>query len=222
MTKAALEVTLPARVVGSLVQLREGQTHWRPDAQWESEDQIPRLGANFLRAPGGQSAASELPPWFENLLPERGSPLRSRLCELYGLRDGASFALLNALGRDLPGAVEVRPTAAPSDDGPAPSPTTPPDAEAETSSSFSALAGMQMKFSMSMVNDRLTLAARSKARSWIVKLSGLDYEHLAEVETATMTWAAKAGLRVPTHRTVPFESLVGIPDWFEHRAPRSP
>jgi serine/threonine-protein kinase HipA len=220
MPKEALEVTLPGRMVGKLIQLRSGQTQWQPDVDWESDGQIPRLGAHFLRAPGSHGASSELPSWFENLLPERGSPLRTRLCQLYEIREGASFALLNALGHDLPGAVEVRSKSPPSDEYTATSSGHLFDTEPKRlSSGFSALAGMQMKFSMSMLNERLTLAAQSETQSWIVKLSGLQFNQLAEVETATMTWAAGSGLRVPTHRTVPFESLVGIPEWFEHRAP---
>ncbi len=221
MSDRTLSISLPARVVGELVQQREGQTRWHPEPTWEAEGQVPRLGMDFLRTPGDRRASSELPAWFENLLPERDSPLRSRLCELHGLREGASFALLGALGEDLPGAVE----ASGASSGVTGRPRVRRRAAAaevpgeEVLSSFSALAGMQMKFSMSMVGDRLTLPARSSGLQWIVKLAGADYAELAEVETATMTWASKAGFPVPAHRTVPFAALHGIPDWFEHRRP---
>jgi serine/threonine-protein kinase HipA len=79
---------------------------------------------------------------------------------------------------------------------------------------------MQLKFSMSMVNDRLTLVAQSRGGQWIVKLPGPDYPELAEVETATMTWARQMGFDVPEHFTIPFDHLDGLPDgWAEGTAP---
>ncbi len=224
MSQPDLEVSLPARTVGGLKQRRGGLTQWTPEESWVREGQLPRLGLEFLRTPGIRTASSELPAWFENLLPERGSALRWRLCQHYGLREGASFPLLRVLGRDLPGAVQVRalPGALERAEGTAglqPITTAPGDAPPEDGPSFSALAGMQLKFSMSMENQRLSLPARSAMGSWIVKLPGREYDELAEVETATMTWAAKAGLSVPAHRTVPFDHLIGLPDWAERPAP---
>ncbi|MBK8015104.1 MAG: HipA domain-containing protein [Deltaproteobacteria bacterium] len=220
MSTRELIVRLPARVVGTIVQDTGGRTEWRPDTAWASDGQLPRLGVDFLRTPGPRKSGGELPAWFENLLPERDSTLRGRLCAFYGLPEGASFRLLTAMGRDLPGAVEARAGA----EG---TPRSHQDPVVETTSGiasdgrprFSALAGMQMKFSMSMVNERLTLAAVTGATHWIVKLPGPDFEDLPEVETATMRWAARAGLDVPAHRTVPFEALSGIPSWGLVEAP---
>ncbi len=185
---------------------------------------MPRLGLDFLRRLGPRSHASDLPAWFENLLPEKGSELRTRLCALYDLRDGQSFALLLALGRDLTGAVEVVDA---SEVGEASVPpnndewsTTHKDRDPGLlgiESGFAALAGMQLKFSMSMVNERLVLPARSGRSQWIVKLAGRDYDELAEVETATMTWARGAGFDVPNHFTVPFTQLDGIPTGWASR-----
>ncbi|MFO0756635.1 MAG: HipA domain-containing protein [Byssovorax sp.] len=79
---------------------------------------------------------------------------------------------------------------------------------------------MQLKFSMSMVNERLTLAARGRDGIWIVKIAGSEYDELAEVEAATMTWAKLAGFDVPQHFTVPFDHLDGIPPgWTDSFAP---
>ena len=211
-----LSVTLPARTVGDLEQDRGGLVVWRPDRTWIAEDQRPRLGLDFLRTPGERRVSSELPAWFENLLPEHGGRLRSRLCAHFGLREGASFALLRKLGTDLPGAVEAHAMQelANGHEG-----VDPHEGDGDGPSHFSALAGMQLKFTMSMIQDRLTLSARHEGRLWIVKLPGSDYEELAEVETATMRWAARAGFDVPTHRTEPFENLVGLPHWVEGGAP---
>jgi len=160
-------------------------------------------------------------PWFENLLPESGSELRRRLCAAHGLRDGQSFALLGALGRDLTGAVEVPSSAAP--EGDAGEDHYDADDARPTSlqliQHLSSLAGMQLKFSMSMVKERLTLPARSAGGQWIVKLPGMEYAELPAVEQATMTWAQRAGFDVPPHFIVPIDRLIGIPaGWIEEGA----
>lgn len=184
---------------------------------------MPRLGLDFLRRRGPRANASELPVWFENLLPERDSALRVRLAAAFGLREGQSFALLRCVGRDLLGAVETRtPDGGHSDgapDEPVDSKAAEPDPQV-LAARHSALTGMQIKFSMSMVNDRLTLSARGGGSAWIVKLTGTEYPELAEVERATMTWARQCGFDVPDLRVVAFETLEGIPSgWPETAAP---
>jgi serine/threonine-protein kinase HipA len=234
VTLKRLAVSLPGCSVGVLTQSREGLTQFRPDAEWEREQQ-PRLGLEFLRSPGTSMHASELPAWFDNLLPERGSELRARLCTLYSLRDGQSYALMRALGGDLIGAVEVREprlSPAPLGDGlsadedvgdasvPHPSEFETKAAQMNGVEHMSALTGIQLKFSMSMVNERLFLPARSGQTEWIIKIAGQDYDELAEVETATMTWARHAGFDVPPHAIVPVSHLEGIPPgWVERPAP---
>lgn len=203
------QVHLPGCVTGELTQNRQGKAIWTPDPAWEQRDQLPRLGFDFLRSPGPRIVhQDEVPPWFENLLPKRESPSRARLTSLFGLRGDQSFPLLMALGTELPGALDIRP--------PATAEGSPPDAEEALRPS--SLAGMQLKFSMSMVNERLTLGVRSRHREWIVKFPG-EYEELAEVETATMSWASQAGFEVPRHQTVPFDELEGIPDGWVNRTP---
>lgn len=67
---------------------------------------------------------------------------------------------------------------------------------------LSALAGMQLKFSMSMVNDRLVIPSQGAHGHWIVKFPGTNYPELPQVECATMTWAREAGFDVPEHFVV--------------------
>jgi serine/threonine-protein kinase HipA len=221
MKSKTLSVRLSGRHVGEIVQTRDGLTRWLPERAWEASGQHPRLGTDVLRNPGPRQQGTGLLPWFENLLPEPGSELRRRLCAAHGLRDGQSFALLGALGRDLTGAVEVASGAAPegdagedhhdADDG--------RPASLKLIQRLSSLAGMQLKFSMSMVKERLTLPARSVGGQWIVKLPGMEYAELPAVEQATMTWAARAGFDVPPHFVIEVERLVGIPaGWIEEGA----
>lgn len=230
MKDKTLSVRLPGRHVGELVQSREGLTRWLPDRAWEAEGQHPRLGTDFLRNPGPRQRGTGLLPWFENLLPEPGSELRRRLCAAHGLRDGQSFALLGALGRDLTGAVEVVSDAAPEGDageahlGDAGEAHLGAAEDAVPTSlkliqQLSSLAGMQLKFSMSMVKERLTLPARSAGSQWIVKLPGTEYAELPAIEHATMTWAQRAGFDVPPHFVVEVDRLIGIPaGWIDEGA----
>lgn len=222
MKEKTLSVRLPGRYVGDLVQGRDGLTRWLPERTWEEEGQHPRLGTDFLRNPGPRQQGTGLLPWFENLLPERESELRRRLCAAHGLRDGQSFALLGALGRDLTGAVEVVPDAAPKGDVSEGHIDAAEDAATATLKliqRLSSLAGMQLKFSMSMVKERLSLPARGVGGQWVVKLPGMEYADLPAIEQATMTWAQRAGFDVPPHFIVEVGRLDGIPaGWIEESA----
>jgi len=222
MIGKTLSVRLPGRHVGELIQTRDGLTRWIPERAWEAEGQHPRLGMDFLRNPGPRQQGTGLLPWFENLLPEPGSELRRRLCAAHGLRDGQSFALLGALGRDLTGAVEVASNVAPEGETGEDHLDRADDAQPaslQLIQRLSSLAGMQLKFSMSMVNERLTLPARSAGGQWIVKFPGTEYAELPAVEQATMTWAQHAGFDVPRHFVVEVERLIGIPaGWSEEGA----
>jgi serine/threonine-protein kinase HipA len=127
--------------------------------------------------------------------------------------------LLRAVGDDLIGAVEAkgsrwgRPSEPPGVDDETLEP-------AEHTGRLSALTGVQLKFSMSMVRDRLVLPARRGDGQWIVKFHGQEYEDLAEVEATTMTWARCAGFDVPEHLTVPYDRLDGLPTgWVTWDAP---
>lgn len=215
----ALIVRLSGRSVG-ILQSADGKVRWLPDERWEADGQYPRLGVEFLRRPGPRPGVPGLPNWFENLLPEKGSELRTRIAAAHGLRRGQSLAILRAVGRDLPGAVSVfsAGTEDSLDHGPE---IEVEEAEIEQLSfHFSALAGMQLKFSMSQENDRLVIPAQGQDGDWIVKFAGKDLAELPEIERATMSWAQKAGFDVPRHYTVPLDRLV-IPDWVRDRAPKA-
>lgn len=227
MSARRLRVSLSGLHVGTLLQNAEGRVQWLPDAAWEASGQKPRLGAEFLRHPGPRSGVPGLPHWFENLLPEADSELRHRLSALHGLRKGQSFRLLEALGSDLAGAVEVcseldgEATVGDSADAEDEAHADPERLRAGGSTPMSALAGMQLKFSMSMVHDRLVLPAHGRGGEWIVKFAGPTYVGLPEVECATMDWATAAGFDVPEHRTVDVHELVGIADWVGDSAPKA-
>jgi serine/threonine-protein kinase HipA len=139
-----------------------------------------------------------VPLWFENLLPEKGSPLRRVLAAVHGLREGQSFDLLRVLGGDLPGAVLVEPGGEPAL-GRASAPSAP---------RFS-LAGMQLKFSVVERGAGFALPAGGAAGTWIVKLA-TGLEELPAVELATMAWAKATGLPVPDCRLVRLADVEGL------------
>jgi serine/threonine-protein kinase HipA len=214
-TSDGLQVDLPGQHVGDLQRDRSGRVSWLPDAEWEALDQRPRLGIAFLRKPGPRHAGTGLPEWFENLLPEQGSALRQRLGAVHGLRDADSYGLLRAIGMDLTGAVEISPhdktTRQAGSSGKADG-SGDPDVESGLAERLRfSLAGMQLKLSMSMANDRLVLPTTGPKGQWIVKLPGRDFPELPEVEKATMSWAKAAGFDVPTHFTVGADQLEGVP-----------
>jgi serine/threonine-protein kinase HipA len=212
VSRARLEVRLPAGGIGALHRSAEGQTRWTPNPEWLAKGQSPRLGLGFLRDPAPRASGTGLPAWFENLLPEANSALRSRLARMNGLRSTDSFKLLAALGGDLPGAITVHggaPEDPPEDDEPAAAEAPAPERRLRFS-----LAGMQIKLSMAAAGERLAVPARDELGAWIVKLPGQGYEELPRVEHATMAWAAAAGHPVPNTRVVPICALDGVPgDW---------
>ncbi len=215
--RSPLEVSLPGRQVGDLTRSRSGSISWIPKPDWEAEGQRPRLGLVFLREPGPRASGTGLPAWFENLLPENGGALRQRLCAAHGVRESDGFSLLSAIGKDLSGAVEIAAAQGHARAVPIDHESDHELLGARVSDRLRfSLAGMQLKLSMSMANERLALGASGPSGQWIVKLPGDSYLDLPAVEQATMTWARNAGFDVPTHFTVPTSELIGVPDsWRE-------
>jgi serine/threonine-protein kinase HipA len=217
MKTKKLQVSLPGYSVGELTRNKDGLTRWTPNAFWEL-DQMPRLGIDFLRTRGVRQEGTELPSWFENLMPERGSTMRVRLCERYGLSEGQNFSLMKALGSSLIGAVEVFEYEEHRNED-LTMPLLDNNSTTKDPDQFSSLTGMQLKFSMSMTNERLAIAAHQGASQWIVKIAGKDFDELAEVENSTMNWARHSGFDIPDHQTIPHTKLDGIPDgWLETSA----
>lgn len=204
-----LQVRVSGALVGRLERDREGRCWFRPDPAWLEGGQRPALGLAFLARPDARMAGTGLPSWFENLLPPAGSALRATICAERGLRGTDSAALIRALGRDLPGAVEVVGEADEVEAG---------RVDGPLRVTFS-LAGMQLKFSMVEAKQRFALPARGQEGAWIVKLPGEEFPGLPEVELATMAWAEAAGLPVPERRLVPTAAIDGLSEALRARSP---
>lgn len=155
-----------------------------------------------------------LPPWFANLVPE--GALRDLLRQSLNLDTDADLPLLVAVGRDLPGAVEVLPAAIDAglfsdtarqegeNDTRGYAPHSP--VQTELALRFS-LPGVQMKFSVLREQEKITLPMHGQLGDWIVKLDSRRFPRLVENEFATMEWARAAGFQVPECEIAPVEVL---------------
>ncbi|MET8795679.1 HipA domain-containing protein [Nocardia sp. NPDC004568] len=196
-----------------------GTLHYsRGRSSFEYEDLDPGhpvLGLPFEYDPDIAShPVTGVPSWFANLLPERESALRRIYNRQLGRRDVPDFLLLIHLGNDLPGAVRVQA------EGNLPGFMTEALMEAHETGSkeligFS-LSGLQLKFSMKLRGEALTLPAPGELGDWIVKLPSNIYEHLPLNEFFTMSWAAAVGIDVPEHRLTPMHKVEDLPDEYRN------
>lgn len=154
-----------------------------------------------------------LPPFFSNLVPE--GALRDLLRRSLKMEEDTDLPTLAAVGRDLPGAVEVFPAEA---DAGLFAGVSEQNGENDTDESEEAgspedlglrfsLPGVQMKFSVLRESDKLTLPVYGQLGDWIVKLDSRRFTRLVENEYATMEWARAAGLQVPECQVAPLNVL---------------
>jgi serine/threonine-protein kinase HipA len=148
------------------------------------------------------------PPFFANLLPEEPTLLRSIVARQRRINKARDFPFLRALGADLPGAVIVRDLDALD------------EAEADAIGGDTpdgippvrfSLAGVQLKFSASMFDDRFHVTQNDGDEHWIVKMPTNAYPRLPENEFAMMSLARSIGLNVPRIELRDLDSVVGLP-----------
>ena len=203
-----LRVRLHGRAVGAVTRLPGEQYVFAFERAYEDDPERPTLSLHFADPLGRvltdlRPERGRLPPFFSNLLPE--GLLREYLAERAGIRPGDEYALLAALGADLPGAVVVEPAGAPlafgREAGQGPPRTM----------RFS-LPGMQLKFSARADRrKRLTIPVDGEGGSWIVKLSPRRLPRVAENEYAMMELARGAGIAAPEARLLPTAEIRGLP-----------
>ena len=211
-----LVVRLHGQDVGEIVRFSGGRIQFEFHPEYVAQRDRPTLSLSFLDdggevTGGGQYTDNgEVPGFFSNLLPE--GELRSYLAAKVGVPDTREFELLELLGGDLPGAVEVV-NEHPEEDrrpftrnSPARRASPPPDALR-----FS-LAGVQLKFSaVEKASGGLSLPARGMGGDWILKLPSLRYDDIPENEYSIMSLAGKVGIEVPETRLVPMHRVEGLP-----------
>jgi serine/threonine-protein kinase HipA len=206
----SFRVSLGEVVVGYLSEDDRGRVSFRFLDEYRQLSHRPVLSQSFEddleRIYRGKS--NELPPFFANLVQE--GPLRNLVETSLGISPGDDMALLEAVGRDLPGAVEI--VAAEGVEDPVENGFEELnegllEGEAEEGLLRFSLAGVQLKFSVLREAEKLTLPLHNQRGEWIVKLDSARFPHLVENEFAVLEWARGAGFEVPECYVQPSSSL---------------
>jgi serine/threonine-protein kinase HipA len=197
-------------VVGLLSEDVQGRVSFRFHEKYREWAHRPVLSQSFEddleRVYRGKRG--ELPAFFANLVPE--GPLRDLVGKSAGIDPGDDMALLEAVGRDLPGAVEVRISEgeeAPADSDAEDGAGGPADGEGEVEGLRFSLAGVQLKFSVLREAEKVTLPVQDQRGDWIVKLDSARFPQLVENELAVLEWARAAGFEVPECQALPASVL---------------
>ncbi|MEU4561440.1 HipA domain-containing protein [Actinoplanes sp. NPDC023936] len=205
-----LVVRLHDRRVGEIT-LDGNTARFTPDSAYSRTTGRPVLGQTFEDDPERvRSTHQRLTPWFSNLLPEKGGPLRDIVARQLGIHPEREFFMLAGLGHDLPGAVTVAPSE--------PWARLPEPHEAPPASEFPdgvrlkfSLAGIQLKLSLLKTHRGLTLPASGEGGDWIVKLPFHDFRKVPENEYSMMLWLKESGVDVPAIELFPAAEVQGVP-----------
>ncbi len=215
---SVLDVLLHDRRIGTLTQVGHDRNLFAFTQDYINDPQRPTLSLSFKDQFGNlitdiPPRQTALPPFFSNLLPE--GHMRDYLAARAGVKSQREFFLLWVLGRDLPGAIVVRPA-----DGEAwPDEDTEDEEQAahghEQALRFS-LAGVQFKFSAVMgATGGLTIPAQGVGGSWIVKLPSAKFDRVPENEFAMMSLAGAFGMDIPEIALYPVEQIDNLPEGME-------
>lgn len=213
---SVLNVELYNRSIGTLTRVAGDRSLFAFNEDYINDPDRPTLGLSFKDQFGElrtdfRPVQTRVMPFFSNLLPE--GHLRKYLAEQAGVNPEREFYLLWALGRDLPGAITIKP---------AEGEIWPPEAAnaegdgrpeyKENMLRFS-LAGVQLKFSaIESAAGGLTIPASGVGGDWIVKLPSREHAGVPENEFSMMRLAAMLGMDVPRIDLVDIESITNLPD----------
>ena len=214
-----LEVLLHGIPVGTISRFADDRTLFAFNKDYIEDAQRPTLGLGFKDA-HGQLITEQRPtrvkllPWFSNLLPE--GHMRTYLAQQAAIHPTREFFVLWVLGKDLPGAVTIRPADGhawpPPEDRHGDAADDRDDRRHDNALRFS-LAGVQLKFSaVSEATGGLTIPAEGVGGSWIVKLPSREFEGVAENEFSMMTLASRIGMDVPPIRLIDPASIRNLPE----------
>jgi serine/threonine-protein kinase HipA len=211
-----LNVRLYNQTIGTLTRLPGDRVLFGFTDDYIANRDRPTLSLSFKDAFGSlrfdtRPTQTRLPAFFSNLLPE--GPMRDYLAARAKTKPEREFFLMSVLGRDLPGALEIRPI-----DG---APLFDPDGNANVSSASEpdevvvmrfSLAGIQLKFSaIKDARGGLTVPADGAGGSWIVKLPSAKFPHVPENEFSMMELARRIGIDVPKTALVPIKQIANLP-----------
>jgi serine/threonine-protein kinase HipA len=214
-----LEVLLHGIPIGTITRFADDRTLFSFNESYIKDEQRPSLGLGFKDA-HGQLITDQKPtrvkllPYFSNLLPE--GHMRTYLAERAEIHPAREFFLLWVLGKDLPGAITIKPADGrawpPAEDRGGADDDDDDDHRHENALRFS-LAGVQLKFSaVNEAKGGLTIPAKGVGGSWIVKLPSREFEGVAENEFSMMTLASKIGMNVPPLQLIDPASIKNLPE----------
>jgi serine/threonine-protein kinase HipA len=191
------------------------RTRFSLDPDYREAANRPVLGLVFEDRPDKVHVATvRVAPWFSNLLPE--GRLRDWIAGERGVSRQREMELLAQVGHDLPGAVQVV------RDNPDLEESTwrhdsvwarEKDTDAAITSDFHSpgvrfsLAGVGMKFSMLLRNEKLTIPARGEGGDWIVKTPDTRFRDVPRNEYTMMSLASAVGIEVPDIKLVPRDQV---------------
>jgi serine/threonine-protein kinase HipA len=213
---SVLNVELYGETIGTLTRVAGDRSLFAFNEEYIENPDRPTLGLFFKDEFGElrtefRPVQKQVMPFFSNLLPE--GHLRKYLAEQAGVNAEREFFLLWALGRDLPGAITIKPA-----DGE----IWPPEAahvEGEDAPKSKdnmlrfSLAGVQLKFSaVESTSGGLTIPASGIGGDWIVKLPSREYIGVPENEFSMMRLASMLGIDVPRIDLVDINSIANLPD----------
>jgi len=202
-----LNVWWQRRLVGRLSQDRHGELGFVYSTEWLREgDDAHALSASLPRRAEAYSRR-ECGPFFSGLLPEEGQ--RDAVARLLGVSRGNDFALLDRLGGDVAGALELlppgaSPTSSSADEQPHPLeqeqlaalldalPMRPMLADEE--GLRLSLAGAQPKLPVVLVNGEIALPIPGQATTHILKPPITRFPDTVENEAFVMRLAQSIGL----------------------------
>ncbi len=214
---SVLDVLLHDNPIGTLTRLEGDRSIFAFNDSYVADENRFVLGLRF-KDPYGELITDfkirriSIMPFFSNLLPE--GHMRTYLADLADINPVREFFLLAALGRDLSGAVTVRPA----DGGDWLADVT-EDLNENTSNKTSkekvlrfSLAGVQLKFSaINEASGGLTIPANGLGGSWIVKLPSREFRGVPENEYSMMTLARLIGMDVPAIELVNTSEIQNLP-----------
>lgn len=211
-----LEVLLYGAPIGTLTRVAGDKTLFAFNEAYIADENRPTLGLRFKDEHGDlitdfKPVQTQVMPFFSNLLPE--GPLRKYLAQRAGVNPKREFFLLWVLGRDLPGAITIRPAegeAWPEEAAEAKA----SDAKARQATALRfSLAGVQLKFSaVKDAKGGLTVPATGAGGSFIVKLPSQAYSQVPENEFSMMTLARSVGITVPPIDLVDISTISNLPE----------
>ncbi len=211
-----LDVLLYDEPIGTLTRVGDDRTLFAFNDDYSADNNRPVLGLGFKDQLGELITAfrptqTRVIPFFSNLLPE--GRLRTYLAERAGVNPVREFFLLWVLGKDLPGAITIRPadgeTWLPDDHRAAGDDL---DDRRDDALRFS-LAGVQLKLSATTeAAGGLTIPAGGAGGSWIVKLPSRGFVGVPENEFSMMTLARLVGMDVPALRLIDIGAIRDLPD----------